>query len=100
MRFLYPVVKDFFETMRVHGKYIDAKDLEDDLQHTMQRYLDEAAKPNVAEALEGSNMAIRLEFVRRELARLRDPKTAPGVHIWRQQMLMRACGARLRTPSG
>ena len=29
LRFLYPIVKDFFEVMRVHGKYIDAEDLEE-----------------------------------------------------------------------
>jgi hypothetical protein len=39
LRFLYPVVKDFFELMRVHGKYIDPWDLEEYLQHTLQRYL-------------------------------------------------------------
>ena len=37
LRFLYPVVKDFFELMRGHGKYVDAEDLEEHLQHTMQR---------------------------------------------------------------
>ena len=25
LRFLYPVVRDFFELMRVHGKYIDLR---------------------------------------------------------------------------
>ena len=38
---MYPVVKDFFELMRVHGKYVDAEDLEDCLLHAMQRYLDD-----------------------------------------------------------
>ncbi len=35
LRFLFPVVKDVFETMRVHGKHIDAVDLEEYLQHTL-----------------------------------------------------------------
>ena len=30
--------------MRLHGKYIDATDLEDHLKLCMQRYLDEAGK--------------------------------------------------------
>jgi hypothetical protein len=98
LRFLYPIVKDFFETMRVHGKFIDAVDLEDYLQHTMQRYLDEAAKEGVAHAVEGTKIQARVELVRTELARLREPKTTKAVHENRQEQLMRFCGARLRTP--
>ena len=65
LRFLYPLVKDFFETMRQHGKYIDAVDLEDYLQHTMQRYLDEAGKLGVAETIEaGSKAQQRLDEVK------------------------------------
>ena len=98
LRFLYPVVKDFFETMRVHGKYIDAMDLEEYLMHTMQRYLDEAAKLGVKEAVEGAKIQSRLEVVETELARLRGPKSTRNVHQNRQEQLMRFCGARLRTP--
>ena len=44
LRFLYPLVKEYFEGMRGHAKYIDAQDLEDHLMLCMQRYLDEAGK--------------------------------------------------------
>ena len=98
LRFLYPIVKDFFEAMRVHGRFIDAHDLEDYLQHTMQRYLDEAAKPGVSEALENTKAGRRVEIVKEELAKLRDPKTTRRTHENRQAQLMRFCGARLRTP--
>ena len=98
LKFLYPVVKDFFETMRVHGKYIDAVDLEEYLQHTMKRYIDEASKPGVAEAVRGTPIERRVEVVKTELARLRDPKASASVHQHRQEQLMRCCGARLRTP--
>ena len=70
LRFLYPVVKDFFETMRVHGKYVDAVDLEEYLQHTMQRYLDEADKPGVSQSIEGSKIESRVEFVRSQLKKI------------------------------
>ena len=56
LQFLYPLVRDYFENMRQHGKYIDAVDLEENLMVNMQRFLDEAAKPGVAEAIEGSKM--------------------------------------------
>ena len=70
LRFLYPCVKDFFEAMRVHGKYIDAEDLEDHLQVTMQRYLDEAQKPEVAASIEvGSKLHKRVNEVRVQLER-------------------------------
>ena len=98
LRFLYPVVKDFFETMRMHGKYIDSVDLEEYLQHTMARYLDVAANPVVAGAVEGTKIEQRLRFIEAELAKLRNPKTTIFVHQHRQQQLMRFCGARLRTP--
>ena len=99
LRFLYPCVRDFFELMRVHGKYIDAEDLEEYLQHSMQRYLDEAEKPEVAASIEaGSRGEGRIEFVKEELRRLRDPKTSKRTHEHRQGQLMRFCGARLRTP--
>ena len=98
LRFLYPIVKDFFETMRVHGKYIDAVDLEEYLQHTMQRYLDEGDKPEVKEAVKDTKLEKNLEVVKKELARLRDPKTTKWTHENRQNQLMRFCGARLRTP--
>ena len=98
LKFLYPVVRDFFETMRVHGKHIDAVDLEEYLQHTMQRYINEPSKPGVAEAVEGTPMERRVEVVKKELARLRDPMSSAKVHENRQQQLMRFCGARLRMP--
>ncbi len=100
LRFLYPLVKDFFETMRLHGKYIDAQDLEDYLQGTMQRYVDEASKPEVVEALEdaAAPTLARIEDVKSELTRLRDPKVSSNVHKNRQEQLMRFCDARLRRP--
>ena len=98
LRFLYPIVKDFFETMRLHGKYIDAADLEEYLLHTMQRYVDEAAKPGVSEAVEGSKLGQRLADVREELAKLRGPKSSKHAHEHRQGQLMGFCGARLRKP--
>ena len=79
LRFLYLLVKDFFETMRQSGKYIDFVDLEDYLRHCMQKYLDEASKPGVAQAIEDAPLgsmagkrAARVEAVKRELERLRD----------------------------
>ena len=99
LRFLYPVVKDFFELMRVHGKYVDPEDLEDYLLQTMQRYLDEAAKPEVAATIEeGSRLAKRTEVVKKELERLRAKETTKRTHEHRQGQLMRFVGARLRTP--
>ena len=99
LRFLYPIVKDFFELMRVHGKYIDAEDLEEYLQHTMQRYLDEAAKPEVAATIEkGSRLEKRIEIVKEQLAKLRAKETTKRAHEHRQGQLMRFVGARLRTP--
>ena len=99
MRSLYPVVKDFFELMRVHGKYVDPEDLEEYLQHTMQRYLDEAAKPEVAASIEkGSRLEKRVVFVKEELAKLRAKETTKRTHEHRQGQLMRFAGARLRTP--
>ena len=43
-QFLYAPVRDFFEEMRLHGKYCDGVDLEEHLMLTMQRYLTEAEK--------------------------------------------------------
>ena len=37
LKFLYLLVNDFVETMRLHGKYIDACDLEDYLRVIMQK---------------------------------------------------------------
>ena len=79
-------MKDFFEAMRVHSKYLDAVDLEEYLQHTMQRYLDEADKLGVAESVENTLLAKRVKLVRDELARLRDPKSTAKVHEHRQQI--------------
>jgi len=105
LRFLYPLAKDYFETMRQYGKYIDAVDLEDYLRHCMQKYLDEASKPGVAQAIEDAPLgsragqcAARVEVVKLELERLKDAKLSDKVHEHRQQMLMRFCGARLRKP--
>jgi len=84
--------------MRLHGKYIDAQDLEDYLLATMQRYLDEASKPGVAEAVEDALTLARIEHVKSQLMRLRDPKTKVGLHQHRQEQLMRFCKARLRRP--
>ena len=105
LRFLYPLVKDFFETMRQHGKYIDSVDLEDYLRHCMQKYLDEASKPGVAQAIEDAPLGslaakcvARVEVVKRELERMKDAKASDKVHEHRQQQLMRFCGARLRNP--
>ena len=98
LRFLYPLVRDHFEAMRQQGKYIDAVDLEENLQHHMQSYLDEAAKVGVAEAVEGSKMAKRIAHVRGELAKLRDKSTSKQTHEHRQGQLMGFCGARLRKP--
>ena len=50
--FLYPIVRDLFEVMRRHGKYIDAVDFEDYLHHTMQRYIDESSQPDDAVPME------------------------------------------------
>ena len=97
LRFLYPVVRDFFELMRVHGKYIDPEDLEEYLMHTMQRYLDEAAKPEVV-IVEGSKLEKRIEVVKAELTKLRAKETSRRTHAHRQGELMRFVGARLRTP--
>ena len=66
--FLYPVVKDFFEGMRLHGKHIDNTDLEDHLLLTMQRYQDAADK--VDEAAWTPEAASRIKVVRHELIRL------------------------------
>ena len=59
LRLLYLGVKEFFEEMRLHGKYIAPTDLEEFLQYTMQRYLDEANKDGVAEAIAGTKAASR-----------------------------------------
>ena len=99
LKFLYPCVKDFFEAMRVHGKYVDAEDLEDQLQVTMQRYLDEAQKPEVAASIVvGSKLHKRVNEVRVQLERLRSKDTSKRTHEHRQGELMRFVGARLRTP--
>ena len=45
MAFFYPLVRDLFETMWLHGKHIDAVDLEEHLRHMMLRYVDEAGMP-------------------------------------------------------
>ena len=92
-------MRDFFELMRVHGKYVDGEDLEDYLQHTMQRYLDEATRSEVAASIQpGSLLDRRVEDVREQLEKLRHKATAKRTHEHRQQMLMRFIGARLRTP--
>ena len=39
--FLYPLVRDWFEEMRLHGKYVDAKSLLEHMMHMMRRYLEE-----------------------------------------------------------
>ena len=97
LRFLYPLVRDFFELMRVHGKYVDPQDLEDYLMHTMQRYVDEAAKVEVV-IEKGSKLEKRLEVVKAELTKLRAKETTKRTHEHRQGQLMRFVGARLRTP--
>ena len=98
LRFLYPLVRDYFEGMRQHGKYIDAVDLEENLMVNMQRFLDEAAKPGVLDAVEGSKTAQRVAFVRTELAKLRDRNCSRSAHDHRQGQLMGFCDARLRKP--
>ena len=80
----------------MYGKYIDAEDLEQHLQYTMQGYLDEAAKPEVV-IQEGSRFEQRIEHVKRELLRLQGD-VSKTTHLHRQQMLMRFVGARLRKP--
>ena len=68
------------------------------MQHAMQRYVDEASKPDVAEAVENTAIASRVEFVKDEVARLRVPKASDKVHENRQQQAMNLCGARLKRP--
>ena len=92
LEFLYPVVRDYLETLRLHGKYVDAQDLEDHLMHTMGLYLAEVDKPN------NEAQVARAKVVREELARLKDPLTKNGVHKNRQERLMRFCEVRLRRP--
>jgi hypothetical protein len=96
LRFLYPLVKDFFETMRQYGKYNDVVDLEDYLRHCMRKYLDEASKPGVAQASEDAPLgsmagkcAARVEAVKLELERLKDAKLSDKMHEHRQQQLIR-----------
>ena len=48
----------------VHGKYIGAVDLEEYLQHAMQRYIDESSREGVAEAIRGTPLEKRLEVVK------------------------------------
>ena len=97
LEFLYPLVKDFFETMRLCGKYVDAVDLEDNLKAVMRRYIEEADKPGVEEAMTPEHRT-RVAHVRRELERLSDPKSSLRVRDHRQQQLMRFCEARVRRP--
>ena len=99
LKFLYGLVREFFELMREHGKFITAVDLEDYLVHTMRRYLADSSKPEVAEAVrDNPKLEQRVSHVRAELRKLTDRETSRRVHEHRQQMLMRFCGARLRTP--
>ena len=96
LRLLYPVVKGFFEIMMSHGKYVDDEDIEEYLQHTVQRYLDEPAKPELAASIEkGSSLEKRVEFVKEQLAKLRTNEASRTVHEHRQGQLMRFAGARL-----
>ena len=71
LRWLYPLVKDYFEEMRLHGKYVDPVDLEEHLLSLMQMYLTEAAKPEVKMSM-STESAARVEVVRKELDRLKD----------------------------
>ena len=65
----------------------------------MHRYLDEAAKPEVAASIEkGSRLEKRVGFVKEQLAKLRAKETTKRTHEHRQGQLMRFAGARLRTP--
>ena len=77
--------------MRLHGKYIDAEDLEEYLMQQMQRYLDVAARPEVAAAIEeGSRLEKRIEVVKEELTRLRAKETTKRTHEHRQGQLHNA----------
>ena len=61
LEFLYPLVTDFFETMRLYGKYVDAVDLVDNLVEVMRRYVSEAEKPGVQEYLKPEQI-VRLDY--------------------------------------
>ena len=82
LSWLYPLVKDYLETMRLYGKYVDAQDLEEQLMHLMAVYLDEAAKPGVEASMSPETVG-RVQHVRQELARLQDPLTSRRVHVHR-----------------
>ena len=95
LAFLYPLVKDFFETMRLYGKYVDAVDLQENLMAVMRRYVNEAEKPGMQEKLQPLQI-VRLDHVRSELERLSNVRMRAAKH--RQEQLLRFCDARVRRP--
>ena len=101
LRFVYPIVEQFYETMGLYGKQVDVVDLEDYLQLIMQRYIDEAQKPDVVEAIEHTTaLGKRFEVVKEELLGLKDSKMSAKVHEDRQQALTKLCGGPLEdTPN-
>ena len=93
------IVKQFFETMGLHGKYVDAVDLEDYMQLIKQRSIDEVKKPNVVEAIEHTTaIAKRFGVVKEELLRSKEPTSSVKVRDRRQQSLMDLCAACERRP--
>lgn len=97
LEFLYPLVRDWFEEMRLHGKYVDARSLLEHFMHVMTRYLEEADKPEVMLEAKPEDKS-RVQHVRSELERLRDPQSSKEVSRHRENKLMNVCHARLRTP--
>lgn len=92
-----PLVQAFFEEMRLSGKYVDACDLEDQLMSITDAYVAEGAKPEVEQST-SPEAAARVEFLEKELAKMRNPLTKKSVHEHRQLQVMRFCECRLRKP--
>ena len=98
LQFLYPLVRDYFQCMREHAKYIDAVDLEEHLQLQMVRFIEKAEELEARGEVVSERSKKRVVKLREELGRLRDPRTKKSVHQNRQSQLMRFCDARLRKP--
>ena len=77
LRWLYPLVREYLKELRLHGKSVDAVDLEEHLMSLMQMYLTGAAKAEVKLGMSPESAA-RVEVVRNELERLRDPPREEG----------------------
>ena len=96
LEFLYPLVKEWFDEMRVHGRFVNKISLLEHFLHVLEKFIRDADKRSYDEATP-SERAV-LYKAKAELAKLTSAHLTHSARDHREKVLMRVVEARLRAP--